>query len=276
MKSTFIAILLFCSFTVNSVDVTEGIYEGVPHYVVRTLSATWWFDRAGGGLSRMIDRYGHDWIAFKREPWNKTPESAASSYRGIPNAVFQGEDGGCGHPGFDKCISYYEPPNVIRSRSISGKWEWTWTFYEDHAVWEVIKSDTSRKYWFLYEGPAGGSFKPGKSYWRNSGLPSILRDMPDHMKGERVTGNWHWVLFGRQDRKSRLIITHPTHDEETDSFSYMGSTDEGIRSADGMTVFGFGRTADSKPLLSGNHKFVIGVYYRSNIKKFIKLRANSV
>lgn len=276
MRSTLVAILIFCFIPAKPVGITESTYEGTPHYVVRTNTATWWYDRPGGGISRMIDRQGRDWIAFKREPWNKTPGSAASSYRGIPNAVYQGEDGGCGHPGFDKCVSCFEPPNIIRTKSISGKWEWTWTFFEDHAVWEVVKTDTSRRYWFLYEGPAGGSFVPEKSCWQNSSSTSVLRDMPDHMKGERITGNWKWAVFGRDDVKSRLFLIHQTYDNETDTFSYMGSTVDGIGSDDGMTVFGFGRTADSQPLLTGNHKFVIGFYYRNNNKKFIKLRSNSV
>jgi len=276
MKSTLVAILVFCFFPLKPVEISEGTYECVPHYVIRTKTAIWWYDRQGGGFSRIIDRFGNDWVAFSREPWNKVPGSAASSFRGVPNAVYQGEDGGCGHPGFDKCISDLEPPNVIRTKSISGKWEWTWTFYEDHAVWEVINSDSLRRYWFLYEGPAGGSFIPGKSYWRNNGSTSILRDMPDHIKGQRITGNWKWVVFGRDDIKSRLFIIHQTYDDKTDSFSYMGSTGDGISSSDGMTVFGFGRTADTEPLLSGNHKFVIGFFYGKNINKFIKFHANSV
>lgn len=91
-------VLLFIFQKISGIIVTEALYEGVPHYVIKTKTATWWYDIQGGGFSRLTDRQGNDWIAFKREPWNKTPESAASSYRGIPNAVYQGEDGGCGHP----------------------------------------------------------------------------------------------------------------------------------------------------------------------------------
>lgn len=266
MKRGLSFILLLITIPLYPIRVSEAIYEGSLHYIIKTRTATYWYDRQGGGISRMIDKYGNDWVAFRRDPWNLTPESAASSYRGIPNAVFQGEDAGCGHPGYDKCTSNFEQPNIIITRSISGKWEWTWTFYEDKAVMEVLKADPARAYWFLYEGPAGGSFIPGKSYWRNSSSSSVLRDMPDHMKGERVTGNWKRVIFGRDDIKSRLFIFHQTYDNETDSFSYMGSTNDGIGSSDGMTVFGFGRTADSKPLLSGNHKFVTGFYYRKKLK----------
>jgi hypothetical protein len=258
--------LLILSLPAYSIKVSENTYEGSSHYVITTRTATYWYDMQGGGISRMIDRHGNDWVAFRREPWNKNPASSASSYRGIPNLVFQGDDDGCGHPGWDKCESIFEAPDIIRTRSKSGKWEWTWTFYEDKALMEVLKADPTRSYWFLYEGPSGGKFKPENSYWRNSSSPLILRDVPDHIKGQRVTGNWQWVMFGKDGLKSRLFIIHKTPDNETDSFSYMGSTGEGIRSSDGMTVFGFGRTADSKPVLSGNHKFVMGFGYRKNIK----------
>jgi hypothetical protein len=34
-----------------------------------------------------------------------------------------------------------------------------------------------------------------------------------------------------------------------------------------MVVFGFGRTADTKPLLTGNHKFEIGFITQKKLKK---------
>jgi len=270
MRYITVIILLSISRLVSGIVVTEGVYEGVHHYVVKTKSATYWYDSQGGGFSRMIDREGNDWIAFRREPWNKYPESASSSYRGVPNLVFQGDDNGCGHPGWDKCITVFEPPNVLRSTSKSGKWEWTWTFYEDKAVMKVLKTDAERKYWFLYEGPAGGTFDPGKSFWMNSSNGNmILRDKPDHIKNQRITGNWKWVVFGRDRLKSRLFIIHNSFDNETDSFSCMGSSADGICSDEGMIVFGFGRTADSKPLLYGNHVFSVGFIY--HIRKINKL-----
>jgi hypothetical protein len=205
----------------------------------------------------MIDSAGSDWISFKKKPWGKVPESAASAFRGIPNAVYLGEDGGSGHPGFDNCISSFERPNKIRSRSANGKWEWIWEFQEDYAVWTVLKTDSTRNYWFLYEGTVGGSYLPRASYWGNS-KKGPRNDLPNHMGGERVSGNWDWVYFGRSDRYNVLIVKNCTNRGEDAYFSYLGNSSEGIDSKDGMLVYGFGRSAGSKPLLKGNHRFAIG------------------
>ncbi len=122
-------------------EIKDSIYEGVPHFIVQTRTATYYFDKAGGGISRMIGRYDNDWITFKKESWDKVPESSA--FRSIPNAEFHGDDGGCGHPDFNQCISTLEMPNIIRSWSKSGKWEWRWIFNEDYACWGLLKTDIS-------------------------------------------------------------------------------------------------------------------------------------
>jgi len=254
-----LSIVLFISREATGITVTETVYEGAPHYIIETKTASYWYDRQGGGFSRMIDNDGNDWIAFKREPWNNNPASAASSYRGIPNLVFRGDDSGCGHPGWNMCESIFEPPDKIRTVSKSGRWEWTWTFYEDKAVMEVLRSDPERTYWFLYEGPPGGSFDPADSYWMNSpGGSDTLSEKPDHIKGQRLTGDWDWAAFGTVKQEILLRIVHLTPDNQTDSFSYMGNSEKGISADDGMVVFGFGRTADTRPLLTGNHIFEIG------------------
>ena len=261
MKIKFLSLFLFLFCTnsqIKAVTITEGIYEGTSQYIIKTRTATYYFDKAGGGISRLIDRDGNDWVALKREPRDRVPDGAAFAFRGMPNAVYLGDDGGCGHPGFDQCISVLEGNNTIRSRSKSGKWEWTWTFYEDHAVWEVVKTDTARNYWFLYEGPVGGSFEPGKSFWGNN-EKGPGHDTPSHMDGEGISGNWDWAYFGRDDRNSVLFVMHDTPDNQADYFSYMGNSSAGIQSPDGMVVFGFGRNSGNNPLLNGNHRFIIGL-----------------
>jgi hypothetical protein len=99
MNRILILFLIALTLPAFSVKVEENTYEGAAHFVITTKKATYGYDMQGGGFSRMIDRNSKDWIAYKREPWNTNPASAASSYRGLPNLVFQGEDGGCGHPG---------------------------------------------------------------------------------------------------------------------------------------------------------------------------------
>ncbi|MCK4344330.1 MAG: hypothetical protein KAX05_03520 [Bacteroidales bacterium] len=49
-------------------------------------------------------------------------------------------------------------------------------------------------------------------------------------------------------------------DAHVDLISYLGNSEEGIKSKNGMTVFGFGRDEQTNPLLSKPQKFVIGFY----------------
>jgi hypothetical protein len=127
------------------VRITEAIYEGADHFVIHTPAATYWYDKAGGGLSRMIDRDGQDWIAFRREPWNQYPEAAASAFRGLPNFVFRGTDGGAGHPGHTKCRTEQLNATTLRTTSLSEKWQWEWTFFEDHAQVSMLRRHTRRR-----------------------------------------------------------------------------------------------------------------------------------
>ncbi|MBK8500728.1 MAG: hypothetical protein IPL46_00175 [Saprospiraceae bacterium] len=50
------------------------------------------------------------------------------------------------------------------------------------------------------------------------------------------------------------------HDDLPDTFSYLGNTDQGILSADGMVVFGFGRADGAKPQIKTLQTFVIGFF----------------
>ena len=49
-------------------------------------------------------------------------------------------------------------------------------------------------------------------------------------------------------------------DELVDMISFLGNTDAGMHSPDGMTVIGFGREKKATPLLKGRQRFVIGLY----------------
>jgi|GEM_PF-2541097 len=44
----------------SAVEISEGSYEDRTQFIVQTESATYYFDRAGGGFSRLIDRDGRD------------------------------------------------------------------------------------------------------------------------------------------------------------------------------------------------------------------------
>lgn len=249
-----IIILLFGSF-LYAQKISEVTYLGQPHYRIETSTATYLYDRSGGGFSSIRDRMDLEWIGFKPGEGN-VPESAAADFRGLPNLVFRGEDNGSGHPGFNNCISDLTAPDQIRTRSKSGHWEWSWTFTEKGALLEVIKTDTSRAYWFLYEGIPGGSFAPGEQFWGNN-TDGHRRDTPHIGSDQTGSGYWKWAYFGHSDVNRCLYVMHLGADQLTDNFSYMGSGPEGINSTDGMVVFGLGRDGGT-PLMKGPNKFFIG------------------
>ncbi len=253
----FGALFLALCIQRQPIHITEGRYEGAGHFIIHTPAATYYYDKAGGGLSRLIDPAGNDWIAFKRVPWNEYPASAASAYRGLPNFVFGSDDSGAGHPGHEMCESKLVDERTIRTTSRSGKWQWEWTFFKDYAKVEVLKTDPEQPYWFLYEGTPGGEFDPSRQFYgTNAGGPR--RDQLDYYAGNKAFENWQWAYFGHEAVERVLFVVQEEADELSDTFSYLGNTGAGITSPDGMVVFGFGRADGAKPLLRKAHTFYVG------------------
>lgn len=257
--SVYSVVLALCPLIASAVEIRDGDYEGRAQFVVKTAAAEYWLDKNAGGFSRLLDREGRDWIAFHKEPLNKSPDSAAAGFRGMPNAVFGKEnpDAGVGHPGFDKGESALVSSNVIRTVSKSGRWAWTWTFTETAARLKFEKNDPERAYWFLYEGPPAGRFSPTNQFWGTDlGGPNF--DVPDS-KTQRF-GQWRWAYFGDRAVPRVLAVAQVEADTIEDTFWYMGSSNGGAATApDGMVVFGFGRAARSTPLFRERHEFVVSL-----------------
>ncbi|GAB5518692.1 MAG: hypothetical protein RhofKO_09430 [Rhodothermales bacterium] len=242
-----------------AIQITEVTYEDRPHFQVTTPAATYVYDQAGGGFSRIIDPEGNDWVAFKMEPWGEYPPSAASAYRGLPNLVFQGADGGAGHPGFDQTTTEQLDATTLRTTSTSGLWQWTVRFTDDRATLTVDRADTTRGYWFLYEGPVGGTFSPATHYWGTDVL-GHRTDTPDLYAGEAVTGQWQWAFFG-DTTVDRVFYVHQTPaDTLTDTMTFLGNTESGMDSPDGMVVFGFGRDGIQSLMRDTGNTFTFGFY----------------
>ncbi|MEO0470465.1 MAG: VCBS repeat-containing protein, partial [Bacteroidota bacterium] len=236
----------------------ECQYEGTAHIVVKTAAATYYYDKVGGGFSRIIDEDGNDWIGFKRTPWGNYPASAASSFRGLPNLVYQGVDDGAGHPGHQKCRSYLDG-NTIVSESLSGKWRWRWTFGDQDARLDVEKADPERAYWFLYEGTPGGRYAPEQSYF-GTNQDGPLKQEYNFYKGDILKGQFDWMYAGTQTTNRCFYMLHLSPDEYPGIISYLGNQKESHASTDGMTVWGFGRDTETQPHLRAKQAFVIGLY----------------
>lgn len=251
----FLSYLSACS---SPVRIEEGIYEDRPHLVVHTKEATYWYDRAGGGLSRLIDTEGNDWIGFKKDPLGEYPASAAAGFRGLPNFVFRSDDGGAGHPGFNQCTSEILSKNQVRTISKSGKWQWTWTFYDSYATVTMEQVDPDHAYWFLYEGTPGGSYSPNSYYW-GTDIEGYQTSTPDYFLEERAIGEWQWAYFGDQSVNRLLFVGMQQPDNHADLLGFLGNTDEGLNSPDGMVVFGFGRQKGATPLMTTtDNTFYVG------------------
>jgi hypothetical protein len=239
--------------------ITRVTHQGRPHFRIKTRSATYLYDIAGGGFSSIIDGRGNDWVAFRPEPWGEYPPSAASSYRGVPNFVFREPDNGAGHPGWDRCESRIVGRNKIHTVSKSGRWAWTVTFYPDCARFDMIESDPDHPYWFLYEGPAGGEYRPRSTYWATDvSDPSYV--IHDHFTGDDHEAMHRYMMFGEDSSPYSLFMLQEDADTLVDHISYLGNEEIGAKdSPDGMVVAGFGRGPGSYPLMTGPNTFLIGI-----------------
>lgn len=256
--------------------ISDTVYQLLPHFKIKTPSATYLISKESGGCSSMLDMDGNDWIKNSRTGNNPPYNSSDSDYRGMPNLVFQGKDDGVGHPsGLNKCKTIQLSYNKLSVKSLSGKWEFSYTFLADHVVLEVEKTDPDRNYWFLYEGPVAENFNPQTHYWVTD-TDGIRKDMPLN-GGKAAIGNWQWVCFGDKNVNRCFFVSMTKKDNEMDYFGYMGNLkNAGLDSPDGMNVFGFGRSG-AKPMLKDKSIFIFGFFEENlendnsdlNFKKYI-------
>ncbi len=274
-----IALTFAFFFVINGlsaqVTIEEINYQDRSHFKITTPSITYLFDRAGGGFSSIIDKQGLDWISYKKDSSVATyPKSGGGQYRGLPNAVFGNEDGGCGHPGFDKAISEKTSNNVITTKSKSGLWEWTWTFYKDYAVWNVTKTDPDYFYWLLYEGTVGGNWNNlTDKYWGSSNVMS--GKITDFYKNQSIYEPTKFQYFGDKTVNRIFYIVQKDIDELEDIVGWLGNKPEGMEfSPDGMVVAGLGRSKKGKPSMTKPNTFRIGFIEKQIIteKEYNKLK----
>ena len=247
-------------------DFSTVQHLGREHIRVETRAATYLYDPVAGGFSSILDPDGNDWVAYKDQPWGKYPASAASSYRGLPNLVFGGEDDGAGHPGHSQMTSQVSG-NQILSQSKSGKWRWAWTFDRRGARLDVLQWPADRNYWFLYEGPAGGSYQPKTTWWATD-LTDPSYQIPDHYLGGIHRAFYQSMFFG-EDQSGYVFAMHQVSpDTHRDHISYLGNEEIGAAdSLDGMVVAGFGRDEGATPLLNRGEHFYIAILPAKNIKR---------
>jgi hypothetical protein len=213
----------------------DVVVEGRVCVRVETPQATYLYDKAGGGLARLLDRDGRDWITWRYG------DGPAGEFRGIPNL------GACCHPGYpDVALGKVDTETwlpgpgggatvALRTRSLARDeagplYDLTWTFFPTHATLTVHRA--RGPYWFLYEGTPGGAWDPADGYVIP---PGTKRPATERWTGELSP---EWIYFTASERPRALFLLHHEDDDLPDSYWPM---------REAMTVFGFGR--DGKPFL---------------------------
>ena len=212
---------------------------GQAAYRITTPTATWYYQKAAGGFSSLVDPAGNDWISY-----TPTPGSGASGeYRGIPNAVYPE---GSFYPGATNATSRLlaqGPLKIsIQSTTTDNAWQQRWDIYPGYATMTMTRA--AHDWWFLYEGTPGGTIDAGDTVLRSGGTTSALAtswtgDLPAP----------EWVAFSDPAAGRSLFAAHHADDTAIDSYRLMNNA---------MTVFGFGRN-NLTSLLTGQQTITVGL-----------------
>lgn len=229
------------------VTLSETEHGGLSHFKITTPAATYFLEKTGGGLARMLDRDGNDWLSFDPQP----SSGAGGEFRGFPNAVHQ-QAGNYFHPrnqATDECslkVEHSTPQRVtISAMSSNGLWACRYEFLPGCCVFTMTKMPQGKNYWVLYEGTPGGQFD-ASDWWMTSAVKSP-QPMSQNHDGD-IPGP-EWIAFGDAKLKRTLFLLHPEDDTHPDRFYAMQSK---------MTVFGFGRAGIDKFLDRAPQSFAIG------------------
>lgn len=227
-----VLLLLLESCTKPKLHLTHGIDEsagGGSAYIITTLSATYYLEKEGGGLSSMIDKDGVDWIGFH----NEKGSAHKGEYRGFPNAIHK-QDGSYFHAMNAKTdpsssVIEIESNKHIRISFTSNnkKWEGQWDFYPERCDFTMRKVSNGYKYWVQYEGVPGGEMDT-TDFWyasADSKRHSIEEPFEDDLPAPE------WMAFGDENSPRMLYMLHHNDDKLPDNYVYRSH----------MTVLGFGR-----------------------------------
>ena len=177
-----------------ALEITETRFEGRPRFQVRTERATWLYDQAGGGFSRLVDREGRDWV--RAELPEPVPRVGGGRVPGPWRCRLRRPGQGAGHPGFDRVHErdrrsrHHPHGQPLRPLGL------VLTFTETTATFTMEKADPVHPWWFLYEGPSCRNLRPERKLWaRRTGGPyqRCRRSTP------RRFDRWRWVYFGDRD-----------------------------------------------------------------------------
>jgi hypothetical protein len=248
----------------GTVMIEEGIDHGQPTYLIRTPAATYVYHADAGGFASIVDQHGADWINHSSTGNARYPESGASDFRGIPNMVHLHPGDGISHPGFALCKSSVTGPTTIETTSNNGLWAWRWHFSPSTARLEMLRIDTTRAYWFLYEGVISGTYQPFEQSW-GTDVDGLRADTPDFIADEGVEGQWQHVFLGANNGPNTFFVATLEPSALPSLFGYLGATFDALHAPDGMVVLGLGRSKGNRKMLSTPIGFLIG-FVEANVR----------
>ncbi len=220
---------------------------GLPAYRIETPAAVYVLEKAGGGLARMLDPEGNDWISFDHTPGSR----ARGEFRGFPNAVHE-QGGSYFHPKTEAtgaCTTRIEHVGsdrvTISVQSADGLWACRYDFLPTCCTLTMTRMPADRRYWVLYEGTPGGRYDD-TDWWIASGSPE-RRPLAEPHEGDLPAPEW--IAFGDEKLDRVLYLVHHEDDQYPDQFHPMERQ---------ITVFGFGREGTEKFLDRVPQWFTIG------------------
>lgn len=242
---------------INKVVLSHGIDEsagGDDSYIIKTINATYYLEKQGGGLSSMLDKDGVDWLGFHK----KKGTGHKGEYRGFPNAIHK-QDGNYFHAmnaGTDVSTSSVDIETTQHVRitftSSNGQWQGQWDFYPERLDFTMSKVSPGYHYWIQYEGVPSGSMDES-DFWFAS-VDNKKQPINEAFLGDLPAPEW--IAFGDVNSSRMLYLLHHQDDEHPDN--YVSRPD--------MTVFGFGRSNKGK-YLDLPQSFSIGFAESSNYQE---------
>ncbi len=267
-RSILLIGFLMCSGFAQPLSFDEQKLDdtGLDCYVIKTPAATYFLEKSGGGLAKIIDQDGNDWLGFDPTPGT----AAAGEFRGFPNAVHQ-QDGSFFHPlnnGTDSSFTTVKKitPDtlIIETKTGNGTWAALWIFNSEVCTFRMIKMPADYKYWILYEGTPGGQYDDD-DWWMTSAIKTHQPLTVNHDGDIPIP---EWIAFGDRSLDRSLFLLNHRDDEHPDHFYQMHQQ---------MTVFGFGRKGLEKFHNDVPHSFSIGFVEATrheSIAEFIKKLLN--
>ena len=224
-------------------QVTEvTLYGDMDCFKIETAGAIYLYGKRGAGFASILDRGGHDWIAYRHGG------KALGEYRGLPKCGQPVKFFHCGYGfgqytnenWFTSRVTAREPRHIrIESETRQGDSACAWDFFPSHATLTLYRIGATN-FWFLYEGAPGGELHVNEDF--------VLRP------GNRLTplsepweDNVEWVCFtSHASTQGFFCISHEAANRSASyvAWPYKPESDGALNQ---MTVFGFGRLPWTDP-----------------------------